>query len=270
MERMTEKISVRTLVEFIFRSGDLDNRKRTRADLDAMQKGSRLHRKIQGRMGTDYHAEVSLVHVIDCGAYDIRLEGRADGIMKDQDFVTIDEIKGVYFDIDALEEPVFVHQAQAMCYAYMYGIQNQKNRMGIQMTYAHLETEEIRRFQMEYSMEKLTEWFGQLVASYRKWLDYQIEWRTKRNQSMQQLEFPFSYRTGQRDLVAGVYRTILRRKQLFIQAPTGVGKTMSTLFPAVRAVGEGHGEKIFYLTAKTITRTVAEEAFDILAGKGLL
>ena len=270
MERMTEKISVRTLVEFIFRSGDLDNRKRTRADLDAMQKGSRLHRKIQGRMGTDYHAEVSLVHVIDCGAYDIRLEGRADGIMKDQDFVTIDEIKGVYFDIDALEEPVFVHQAQAMCYAYMYGIQNQKNRMGIQMTYAHLETEEIRRFQMEYSMEKLTEWFGQLVASYRKWLDYQIEWRTKRNQSMQQLEFPFSYRTGQRDLVAGVYRTILRRKQLFIQAPTGVGKTMSTLFPAVRAVGEGHGEKIFYLTAKTITRTVAEEAFDILTGKGLL
>ena len=79
MERMTEKISVRTLVEFIFRSGDLDNRKRTRADLDAMQKGSRLHRKIQGRMGSDYHAEVSLVHVIDCGAYDIRLEGRADG-----------------------------------------------------------------------------------------------------------------------------------------------------------------------------------------------
>ena len=66
MEKRTEKISVRTLVEFIFRSGDLDNRKRTRADLDAMQKGSRLHRKIQGRMGANYHAEVSLVHVIDC------------------------------------------------------------------------------------------------------------------------------------------------------------------------------------------------------------
>ena len=270
MEKMIEKISVRTLVEFIFRSGDLDNRRRTRADLDAMQKGSRLHRKIQGGMGANYHAEVSLVHVIDCGAYDIRLEGRADGIIKEQDLVTIDEIKGVYFDIDALEEPVFVHQAQAMCYAYIYGLQNQQKCMGIQMTYAHLETEEIRRFQMEYSMEELTEWFKQMIASYRKWLDYQMEWRKKRNQSMGNLEFPFAYRTGQRDLVAGVYRTIMRRKQLFIQAPTGVGKTMSTVFPAVRAVGEGYGEKIFYLTAKTITRTVAEEAFGILAKKGLL
>ena len=270
MEKRTEKISVRTLVEFIFRSGDLDNRRRTKADLDAMQKGSRLHRKIQGRMGANYHAEVSLVHVIDCGAYDIRLEGRADGVIKVQDFVTVDEIKGVYFDIDALEEPVFVHQAQAMCYAYIYGIQNQQKRMGIQMTYAHLETEEIRRFQMEYSMEELTEWFKQMISSYRKWLDYQMEWRKKRNQSMENLEFPFAYRTGQRDLVAGVYRTIMRRKQLFIQAPTGVGKTMSTVFPAVRAVGEGYGEKIFYLTAKTITRTVAQEAFGVLSGKGLL
>lgn len=254
----------------MFRSGDLDNRRRTKADLDAMHKGSRLHRKIQGRMGADYRAEVALAYVVDCGAYDIRLEGRADGILKEQDFVTIDEIKGVYFDIDALEEPVFVHQAQAMCYAWMYGIQNQQKRMGIQMTYAHMETEEIRRFHMEYSMDELTKWFEALIISYRKWLDYQMEWRTKRNQSMENLEFPFSYRTGQKDLVAGVYRTILRRKQLFIQAPTGVGKTISTVFPAVRAVGEGYGEKLFYLTAKTITRTVAEEAFGVLAEKGLL
>ncbi len=269
MNRPVEKISVRNLVEFIFRSGNLDNRRSTKADIDAMQKGSRLHRKIQGKMGANYHPEQALVYVIDCGDYEIHLEGRADGIIVEQEKVTIDEIKGVYLDIDALEEPIFVHQAQAMCYAYIYAVQHQRKTMGIQMTYGNLDTEEIRRFQLEYSMEELTTWFEELVASYRRWTDYMMEWRRLRNQSMENLEFPFPYREGQRELVSGVYRTILRRKQLFIQAPTGVGKTMSTVFPAVRAVGEGYGEKIFYLTAKTITRTVAEEAFQILENKGL-
>ena len=83
------------------------------------------------------------------------------------------------------------------------------------------------------------------------------------------LEFPFPYRPGQREMVSAVYRSILRRKQLFVQAPTGVGKTMSTVFPAVRACGEGLGSRIFYLTAKTITRTVAEEAFSVLKDRGL-
>ncbi len=269
MNRPVEKISVRNLVEFIFRSGNLDNRRSSKADMDAMQKGSRLHRKIQGRMGADYHPEQVLMQIINCGEYEIRLEGRADGIIVGDERAVIDEIKGVYLDVNALEEPIFVHQAQAMCYAYIYGSQHQEKSMGIQMTYGNLDTEEIRRFQMEYSMEELTEWFEELIASYRKWTDYMFQWRKLRNQSMEKLEFPFPYREGQRELVSGVYRTILRRKQLFIQAPTGVGKTMSTVFPAVRAVGEGYGEKIFYLTAKTITRTVAEEAFQILENRGL-
>ena len=98
---------------------------------------------------------------------------------------------------------------------------------------------------------------------------YQIRWKEKRNASIKEVEFPFAYREGQRDLTASVYRTILRKKKLFIQAPTGVGKTISTVFPAVKAVGEGLGEKIFYLTAKTITRTVAWQAFDILKEQAL-
>ena len=84
----------------------------------------------------------------------------------------------------------------------------------------------------------------------------------QRRESMQGLEFPYEYREGQKNLTAGVYHTFRSGKQLFIQAPTGIGKTMAALFPAVRAVGEGYGDKIFYLTAKTITRTVAEEAFQ--------
>lgn len=269
MEKQQVKISVRNLVEFIFRSGDLDNRRSGKADMEAMQKGSRLHRKIQGRMDTAYLAEQSLVHEVDCGTYSIRLEGRADGIILGDELITIDEIKGVFMDIYGMEEPVYVHLAQAMCYAYIYASQNDRKKMGIQMTYANLDTEDIRRFQQEYTFQELEEWFTELMERYRKWTDYSMKWRKDRNGSMEGLEFPFPYRAGQRELVSGVYRTIVRKKQLFIQAPTGVGKTMSTVFPAVRAVGEGYGEKIFYLTAKTITRTVAEEAFQILRGRGL-
>lgn len=269
MEKQQVKISVRNLVEFIFRSGDLDNRRSGKADMEAMQKGSRLHRKIQGRMDTAYLAEQSLVHEVDCGTYSIRLEGRADGIILGDELITIDEIKGVFMDIYGMEEPVYVHLAQAMCYAYIYALQNDRKKMGIQMTYANLDTEDIRRFQQEYTFQELEEWFTELMERYRKWTDYSMKWRKDRNGSMEGLEFPFPYRAGQRELVSGVYRTIVRKKQLFIQAPTGVGKTMSTVFPAVRAVGEGYGEKIFYLTAKTITRTVAEEAFQILRGRGL-
>ena len=137
------------------------------------------------------------------------------------------------------------------------------------MTYCNLDTEEIRRFLSHYTYEALECWFEELISSYEKWARFQIKWEEKRNSSIRLVEFPFSYREGQREVAAAVYRTILRKKKLFLQAPTGVGKTISTLFPSVKAIGEGLGEKIFYLTAKTITRTVAEQAFRILGEQGL-
>lgn len=263
------RISVRGLVEFLLRSGDLDNRGGGWADREAMQKGSRIHRKIQKRMGAGYQAEYALAYEKEFEHFSLKIEGRADGIFFEDGVDVIDEIKSTYAPLDYLEEPVLVHVAQAKCYAYIYGIQNQKEKMRVQMTYCNLETEEIKRFQEMYSMEELEAWFFDLLNQYYQWAEFQYQWKLKRNGSMQGLEFPYLYREGQRKLVADVYRTILREKQLFVNAPTGVGKTMSTVFPAVRAVGEEKGEKIFYLTAKTITRTVAEEAFEILREHGL-
>lgn len=263
------RISVRNLVEFILRSGDLDTRRGGFADKEAMAKGSRIHRKIQKKMGGNYQAEVPLFHETEYDELIIRVEGRADGIISDETSVTIDEIKGVYKDLRLLEEPMDVHLAQAKCYAFIYGHKKEKDRMKVQMTYCHLETEEIKRFEQEYTMEELTAWYQWLVNQYYQWAKWQHEWRIQRNQSMEGLEFPFPYREGQREVVASVYRTILRKMQIFIQAPTGVGKTMSTVFPTVRSMGEGITDKIFYLTAKTITRTVAWEAFQILKSKGL-
>lgn len=268
MEKPVIRISVRNLVEFILRSGDLDSR-RGSGDKEAMLKGSRIHRKIQKQMGSHYRAEVSLKKETEYEDLILLIEGRADGIFTEDGKTVIDEIKGIYGNVQHLQEPVAVHRAQAMCYARIYGEMENLSEIGIQMTYANLDTEEIRRFQESISFGELKEWYQNLLDSYHKWVSYQLAWKKERNSSMEGLKFPFPYRDGQKRMVSSVYHTISAGRQIFIQAPTGVGKTMSTVYPAVRAIGEGKGETIFYLTAKTITRTVAEEAFSILQQNGL-
>lgn len=263
------RISVRNLVEFILRNGDLVSGSGT-SDKEAMLKGSRLHRKIQKQMGSHYQPEVSLKKDTEYDDLILRVEGRADGIFLQDEQFCIDEIKGVYKKLELMEEPVLVHRAQALCYAWIYLDAHDLEKIDIQMTYAHLDTEVIKRFRETLTRAELKQWYEELTDSYHKWLAYQIEWRKKRNESMENLEFPFEYRKGQREMVSGIYHAISKKEQIFIQAPTGVGKTMSAVFPAVRAIGQGMAETVFYLTARTITRTVAQDAFEILRDRGLL
>ena len=298
-----DKISVRDIVEFIMNSGDIDNT-HTKSDPDAMQEGARLHRKIQKKQKAGYRAEVMLSYTKEyChegDIFEITVEGRADGIYTlseeervgdtesaqisfgmaaeaQEDFtvpeekpeVFIDEIKCVYRKLSKIEEIVPVHRAQAMCYAYMYCMDNCIERIGIRLSYCNIETENMKYFEEYYNIDELSEWYDRLLKEYVKWLSWKHKWQIKRNESIKEQQFPFEYRPGQRELVAGVYRTIIRDKKLFIEAPTGVGKTMSTVFPAVRAMGEGKLEKIFYLTAKTITATVAHNSYEILRSRGL-
>ena len=310
---MEVRISVRGLVEFILRSGDIDNRKAASPE-NAMQEGGRIHRMIQRRMGPSYQAEVSLSHVYDAGEYEIVVEGRADGIIteyaghpmpesagklpqkeeqsgmeekaaggvemppasmpgQEQSVqkltVTIDEIKGTYHDLKKMRGPVPVHLAQAKCYAYIYATQKKLSDIRVRMTYCHMETEEIRYFHEEYLYEELRIWFEELMEQYRKWADYQFAWQKCRQASIKEMEFPFPYREGQKELATYVYQTIYHKRKLFIEAPTGAGKTISTVFPALKAMGEGLCERIFYLTAKTITRTVADDTINLLRERGL-
>lgn len=262
------KISVRNLVEFILRSGDIDNRHGRAAQKEAMQEGSRIHRKIQRRMGADYQPEVVLKMELNREKYTLTIEGRADGVIVQDGQTMVDEIKGIYMDVNLLEEPISVHLAQAKCYAYILASQQELSEISVQMTYCNLDTEEIRRFQEHYSFTELEQWFLGVAEAYDKWAEFQYRAKQERDISIQELEFPFPYREGQRELTAGVYRTINRGKNLFIQAPTGTGKTITTVFPAVKAVGQGLADKVFYLTARTITRTVARETFDLLRTQG--
>ena len=265
-------ISVRNLVEFILRSGDIDNR-RAVAPENAMQEGSRIHRMIQRRMGSDYHAEVSLQYLYETENYRILIDGRADGIIdaseNNGNMVTVDEIKGTYREISRIKEPQPVHLAQASCYAFFYAKQQNLSVIRIRITYCNVETEELKYFHFEYTTKELERWFEEIMTSYRRWADFQYEWQGLRQQSIKQLVFPFPYREGQKDLVTYVYQTIYHRKKLFIEAPTGVGKTISTVFPSIKAMGEGKGQRIFYLTAKTITRTVANDTLELLRKQAL-
>ena len=182
----------------------------------------------------------------------------------------IDEIKGVYRDIRNMQEAVPVHRAQALCYAYIYASQNHLEAMGLRMTYCHIPTENVRYFAEHLSFQEISDQFNEILQEYVKWAAWQIKWQEDRNASLKELEFPFPYREGQSKLVRGVYQSILRKKRLYIEAPTGVGKTISTVFPAVKSIGEGLTEKLFYLTAKTITRTVAENTFLLLEKNGAM
>ena len=300
---MEIRVSVRQLVEFILREGDIDNR-RTGGSDTAMQEGSRIHRLIQRRMGSDYHAEVSLKYTWSTKDYDIIVEGRADGIIDfdwerhvterdasmakqttkkseekeeeqmlpavdDEKKVLVDEIKGTYKELRRIQKPIAVHLAQAKCYAYIYAEQCHLRHIGVRMTYCNLETEETKYFHEDYTFVELRNWFEELMLEYKKWADFQFAWEKTRTNSIKALSFPFPYREGQKELVTYVYQTIYHKRKLFLEAPTGVGKTISTVFPAVKSMGEGMTEKIFYLTAKTITRTVAQQCFGLLAEKGL-
>ncbi len=284
------KVSVRSLVEFVLRSGDIDDRFGG-PSVTAMQEGSRMHRLIQGKQGGEYRAEVPLRYDYLTEKYVLRIEGRADGIISDNfgddndpdsrqlsinalfsdgKAVTVDEIKCVRKRLSKIRRPDPVHLAQAKVYAYIYLVQNELNFIRVRMTYCNPEKEDVKFFFEEYTDVEIKRWFDELLESYKKFTDLQIEHYEKRQASIETLEFPFEYRGSQEQLTENVAQTIREKKKLFMEAPTGVGKTITTLYPSVKSMGGQLTEKVFYLTAKTITRTVADNAVGQMRDAGLV
>ena len=293
------KISVRDLVEFLMRSGDLEEGG-AGASEEAMLEGARMHRRLQREEGPDYMAEVPLAVYypirigedgpgtagsedsgghLDTAAEEtaVLVEGRADGIFLGADpdnpimgeAWTVDEIKTTYRKLSKIREPEPVHLAQAKCYAYIYCLQNGLDTIRVRMTYCSLVTREVRRFTQEYSAGEITAWFDALMKEYARWAGLEIRFKRLRDASLSALEFPFPYRPGQKELAVHVYHTICHGKKLFLEAPTGTGKTISAVFPALKAIGEGKADRLFYFTAKTVTGRVALDTFSILRAKGM-
>lgn len=257
------KISIRSLVEFIMRNGSIDNR--YVGSVKAIE-GIRGHQKVQKSYGQNYSAEVSLKHSFTYEDIDINVEGRVDGILIENEKTIIDEIKTTTKELLLIDEDFNpLHWAQAKCYGYIYCVQNNLENIDIQITYYNIETEATRILRKTYTFEQLKEYFFWLIDEYKYWAQIENNWIDKRNKSIKNLKFPFeNYRPGQRELAVRVYKSITDNKKCFAQAPTGTGKTISTLFPSIKAMGEEYTSKIFYLTAKTITREVAQNTISLM------
>ncbi len=265
-------LPIRQLVEFLLRTGSIDSRF---SGFDRALEGARIHRRLQKAAGDGYEAEVFLSADREADGIAFTLEGRADGIFTDEaGTVTIDEIKTTAVPFEEITEEMNpCHWAQGMVYGAIWSAQQSLPEINVQLTYYQVDTDQIIRFTRHFTREELDAFLHKLLEEYAPWARRQLEWADLRTASLSALQFPFAeYRPGQRALAGEVYRACRTGKdaahkggtRLFCQAPTGIGKTMSALFPALRSMGEGRGEKLFYLTARNTTQAAAEDALSRL------
>ncbi|MCA0971176.1 ATP-dependent DNA helicase [Halobacillus litoralis] len=265
----TMTISVRDLMSYIYRAGHIDNRFRSNTTL---VEGTAIHQDVQKMYEEGDEKEVALEHTFTREQLTLRLQGRCDGLLQSDHGPVIDEIKSTARDLDELDEDSDpVYWAQAKGYAFIYADREDLEEIQVQLTYVQKQSKEKKRFLKTFSKEALTSFIDECIDQYMSYARIILHIREQKQHSIPDLSFPFpSYREGQRKLAGSVYRTIQEKRDLFAQAPTGIGKTISTLFPAVKAMDLEGMEKIYYLTAKTITRTTAEEALQFMGDKGLV
>ena len=262
---MVIAISVREIVSFALSSGSIDTRYVSHSR--AMQ-GTVIHKKIQEenlKLIKGYSKEVYLTMDFDFDKFTLKVEGRADGVIED-DGVIVEEIKSTNTNLVYIDENFNeLHWAQAKFYAYILCEQKNLKNITVRLIYYCLLNDETKTFEKKYTKDELKEYIDFIIKQFKDIADYNIEWKDRRNGSIDEAGFPFKeYRKGQRELSVAVYNTVREKEKIFIKAPTGIGKTISTIFPVVKALGQDKIDRIFYLTSKTITRTVAEEAFKIL------
>ena len=264
----TVRLPIRQLVEFLLRSGSIDSRF---AGFDRALEGARIHRKLQKAAGEGYAAEVSLCADYTADGICFTLEGRADGIFTDNSGTTVvDEIKTTAVPYEEITEDMTpCHWAQGMVYGAIYSTQQDLPSLDVRLTYYQIDTDQIQRFTRHFTQKELDDFVQDLLSQYVPWARRQLDWSSRRAADLAALPFPFAaYRPGQRALAGEVYRACRTGKdaghkggtRLFCQAPTGIGKTISALFPALKSMGEGRGEKLFYLTARNTTQAAAEDA----------
>lgn len=262
------QIAVRTLVEYVMREGSIDSRFLSRT---ALSDGTKLHQKLQRNYQENDQKEVYLKTEVPFEGLTFVIDGRCDGLLFRDGQVIVDEIKSYSHPLEGLQVDGYpVHWAQAKMYAYIYSKDHKLEVIMVQLTYVHVETETIKIYKKKYTFSELETFAFEMIQGYAPYALLKTKKIRARNASCKALQFPFaSYRSGQRKLAGAVYKTILEEKSLFTKAPTGIGKTISTLFPAVKAMGEGLLNRSFYLTAKTITRTAAEQALTKMRLSGL-
>jgi DNA excision repair protein ERCC-2 len=263
------EVSARTLAEYAHRSGSIESGFRTAVPL---AEGTRIHKLIQDTYEEPDQREVHLAGELEWDGLLFRLEGRCDGLRFEEDTAVIEEIKSTSGSLESMDpEGYAVHWAQAVCYAYLYARREGRPQIRVRLLYVQVESGMKRSIVRDMDADSLERSVKELLACYAPFARQRAEHLERRGASVKALSFPHgAYRPGQRHLAGAVYKSIAEGSKLFARAPTGTGKTISTLFPAVKAIGEGHLEKILYVTARTTTRAAAEEALALMEAKGLV
>jgi Rad3-related DNA helicases len=268
------KISIQNLIEFSIQSGDLGTGFFSASRAVEGTKGHQaLRKRIKENLPEDsvYYEEVPVSYLLEGSIMDLEISGRIDGIIEDSSGITVHEIKTTKYPVNTIERNYNPqHWTQALSYAFMYSYANRLEKVDIHLTYYNPDDRSEKSFNQSCNMEELESFFIPLAQSFIEWQELLLGWHKVRNDSILEMTFPYgSYRKGQRELAGGVYKCIKNGSMLFAQAPTGTGKTMATLFPAIKAMGEGSISKIFYLTAKSTTRAIAEKAINDMRCNGL-
>ncbi len=267
MSKKVIDIDINRLIYLTDRSGDIDNKFRNDRSVDL----SEIKENIKRLYGPEYEMDLVVEDSIEYKGYTINITSELDGILKTMVGISIDNIVLTSKPLKTIEDNLDLMQLnKGKCIAYIIGKKEKLKTIIVRQTYYNRNTQKTKILEYAYSLKDLENYINNLFDKLIKYTEMVEAWNTKRNKTIKQLEFPYkSYRAGQRDLAVAVYKTIRDKKNLFVQAPTGVGKTLSALFPAIKAMGEAKTDKIFYTTAKTITRRVTEESLDLMRSKGL-
>jgi len=251
----TAEMSVSTLCEIGARSGSIDRRHGS-GKLN-MHIGSEIHRRLQSEAGAFYEAEVALCNTILFGGMHYTVSGRADGIIKSSDGAVVDEIKTVH-GYEFFMPPSTSHLAQLKCYAYFLSVRDSLDSVRARLTYFNTDNEKIKYFEFAFSASELKDFYFGLLSEVSFFAELEAKRTLDVLPTAANAVFPYGeLREGQEMMIRECYGAIKRGQRLFVEAPTGTGKTISSLFPAVRSLGAGFADKVFYLTAKASTRREA-------------
>jgi len=262
------QLSVHDVVDFVLRTGDLDSRIFNRS---TMQVGTDMHRQYQQEKNIPgYHRELLLQGEYVDDDITFLISGKADGLFERQDTVVVEEVKTTIAELKAFHrQHEKWHLTQALFYGHMYAQLYGKSQIEVRLIYLHQVDETRLEQSYTFTLKEATRDLQAVIEEYAEFYRTILTQQAALKTALPSLHFPFKhFRQGQRDLAKYVYGISQKGGRLFVEAPTGIGKTMSTLFPMIKGLFTHH-EKVFYFTAKNSGKLAAVEALETLRKQGI-
>ena len=264
---MKRTYAVKEVATFLYSSGDLTNEFfQNHSQID----GKKAHQHLQRLYNDDSKKEYYIKYTFDFLEDEITIHGYIDGVLLIDGNVVLEEIKSTREDLKNIDLDYHKeHLAQLKLYGYLYGLLNEMDRIDLRLTYISVDDYKTKYFNISYPLSELEDFFFNSIRDYTRWHQILSDASNLKLDTLRNITFPFqNKRKGQNELMKATYLTMESNSILYAIAPTGIGKTMATIFSTLKSMKKAN-EKLFYLTAKTIGREVAIDSFRMLQSKGL-